>query len=313
MGEGWFWKIASRFGEALTIASIIGFFLDITEIRHFFEKRLTNVLFGDEYIGTVSEDRLITLSEIAINGIAERYVNNSAYDYGTFVTSVIADVVLENIGQIYRENFTETTYHSELSSDEIGELGLNAEDPTMDLIHLTIKTAFQLIAPMEDEDQEFDLSECCRYDVEVIRGLEDKQFQFTLLVNGEIISIDLSECVQCKTLPGTKPERELLSFECKYKVPFKSIHGYTASVNYIIDVYQYDLRGRFKKNMNTLTKGATILFSSKNELELDAEFFGLTGYSEPSITLTSIFMQYKGWALPEDGYFISWREKSKES
>jgi hypothetical protein len=79
------------------------------------------------------------------------------------------------------------------------------------------------------------------------------------------------------------------------------------------DVIQRDLPGRLKSNMNTLTKGATILFSSRDELELDAEFYGLTGYSDPSTTPNSIFMQYNGWALPEDGYFISWQKKDKES
>jgi hypothetical protein len=110
----------SHFGEALVIASIIGFFLEITEVKTFFEERLTNVLFGGSYIGSVNRDRLITLSEIALKGIGQIHVNNKLHDYDSFVTSIIEDVALENIDKVYRKDFNETIYYSALNPNESG-------------------------------------------------------------------------------------------------------------------------------------------------------------------------------------------------
>lgn len=121
IGKWWPWSnIMSHFGEALVIASIIGFFLEITEVKTFFEERLTNVLFGGSYIGSVNRDRLITLSEIALKGIGQIHVNNKLHDYDSFVTSIIEDVALENIDKVYRKDFNETIYYSALNPNESG-------------------------------------------------------------------------------------------------------------------------------------------------------------------------------------------------
>ena len=310
IGEWWPWSnVMSHFGEALVIASIIGFFLDISEVKDFMEKRIANILFGKEYIESVNRDRLITLSGIAMNGIGAIEVNNDAYDFNDFVTRIIDNVVLENIGQIYRKDFNETIHYSILKPDEIENRTISdGYDNTRDVVHVTTTTRFQLIAPREDEDQTFDLSNCCSYEIELIPWFKD-QFTFDLTVDGKKVNIESDKWIKTKSVHGSTPQRNILFFECKYDVRFKSEHGFTTSIEYTRDTYQYALPGRLKSNMNTLTKGATILFSSRNELELDAEFFGLSGYNKPSITPNSISMQYNDWALPEDGYFISWQAK----
>jgi len=319
---GW-WPLAPlgylllHFGTALIIASIIGFFLEITEIKDFFEERLINILFKDKYIESINKERLIKLNLAIMKGIGKLDIKNSEYEYDDFVKNIQDGVILANIGEIYRKNFQKIIHYSILEDDEIiqeleatpDELKLNGRR----LVRIKTTTRFQLIAPREDEDQKFNL--VCGYELKLIHGLKDpsKQFSFELWLNEKLTEPnETKNPIGKKVSTGPKESKETnLSFEYKYDVPFALSELYTAQIEYKTISYEYDdLSGTIKKSMNTLTHRANIIFSSSKKLEfVDAEFYGLTGYDKPAKTPNSISIDYSGWALPEDGYFINWREK----
>jgi hypothetical protein len=296
------WPLTSlflHFGTALIIASIIGFFLEITEIKDFIEKRLISILFKDDYIESINEDRLIKLNTKTLEGIGKIRTGHPEYETGDLINKIQANA-LENIGQIYRKDFQEIIYYFKLKDNEIQSLGLNPQKVSGRLSRIEITTKFRLIAPKEIEHI-FDLD--CSYKLSLIPGLEQNKqiFLLELLINNEPVSIDIDHLIE----KNRNNERFIVPVNLKAT----DDAYYTASIEYKIGFYQYDdLSARIKKSMNTLTHGANIHFSSREELEIDAEFFGVTNYKDPVSTPTSISIDYPDWALPEAGYFIYWRE-----
>lgn len=295
----------SHLGTALMIASIIGFFLEITEIKDFFGKRLVDILFEDAYIGSINEERLIKLNSETLKGIGKIKINNPEYEIDDFVKKIQANV-LENIGKIYRKDFQEIIHYSILTNGEIQELGLNPDELKNRRLVRTITTIkFRLIAPNEEE-QTFDLD--CVYEPILIPGLDPSKqmISFDLRIDDDKVPIDISEYI--------KPNERNLSFNLIHPVSFKSTASFTASIEYKRESYEYhDLSGRIKTSMNTLTHGANIHFASREVLEVGAEFYGVTNYKESVPTPNSISIDYSDWALPEAGYFIYWKEINRKS
>jgi len=298
-------SLMSNFGTALMIASIIGIFLEITEFKRYFEDRIVNILIKDDHIKSLNEDRLIELNLRTMKCIANLNISNLEYEYDDFVKKIQDGVLLENLGKIYRKDFQQIIHYSRLKKDEIQELGAIPDELNGKLFRIRTTTRFQLIAPNEDE--EFDL-DCGGDELTLIPGLDpSSQISFELWINDDKVDIDIAKHI--------KTNEKTLSFKFVHKVKFKAAASFTASIEYKKEKYLYDEpSGRINDSMNTLTHGANIHFSSREELEfVDAEFYGLTGYSKPAKTDNSISIDYSDWALPEDGYFIYWREKIRKS
>ncbi|MGO9372533.1 MAG: hypothetical protein ACLQBD_10605 [Syntrophobacteraceae bacterium] len=309
IGEHW-WPLSSgmsHFGSALIIASIIAYLLELTAVRDFIETSIVNILFKDEAIKSMNLERLIDLNFSTMKAIGKLNTGNPLYEYSDFVTQ-IQSLMLENIGAIYRKDLSETIHYSLLTSDEKEKLNIDGN-----VVRITRTTKFKLIAPFETEGQEFTLP--FNYELNHIPGLAaNKQLSLSLAINLggdntdgisyiENIDVDINQYIN----------KDGSSFCYQYKNIFKYQASFSAYIEYTTQEYQYELPGHLKSSMNLLTHGATIHFASRDELALiDAEFFGLTGYSSPVTTPNSISIQYSDWALPEDGYFISWQKKPPE-
>lgn len=316
----------THLGMAFITASIVGIFLEITEVKKFFEERLAEVLIKDEYLESLDEKKLTDLIYGAMNFLGKRKlfpftINDDAYELYDFVDKIQGDAI-ENLGTIYRKNFNQIIDYSKLKEDEIKALGANLDDlKGKKLVCIKTTTRFHLIAPTKNEDYKFkyDFS----YELDLIEGLEvattdvttgqlEPETLFKLSINEKDITIDFGKHLR-KNVNGKS-----LSFNYSYEVTFSKDNSYSAliqfqKVEYKLD--KFDLLGRLKSNMNYLTHGANIHFSSRHELELDAEFFGITGEwdNETNKTNNFISIDYDGWAFPQDGYFIYWEDKNPES
>ena len=65
-------QVIVHVGIAFIIAGIIGCFLELTEIKEFFEKRLAGILAGDDFMQMVSEDTLYQLNYKTMIGLATK-------------------------------------------------------------------------------------------------------------------------------------------------------------------------------------------------------------------------------------------------
>ena len=301
-----FWldsQFFTHLGMAFIIASIVGIFLEITEVKKFFEERLAEVLIKDDYLKSLDKDKLTTLIYETLKSIGKE-INNPAYEYGDFVDNIQGDV-MNNIGETYRKNFRQTIDYSILEPEEI-EAILEANPNDLDgIVCIKTTTRFHLIAPTQKEDQifQYDFS----YELDLINNLEQKKHtSFKLWIDdNEIDNINFDECL--------KLNDKILSFKYLHDVRFssKEDNSFTALIEFEKVEYKFDLFGRLKSNMNYLTHGANIHFSSKHELELDAEFYGISGEwdNEPNKTNNFISIDCNGWAFPQHGYFIYWQKK----
>lgn len=307
IGEHW-WPLSSgmsHFGLALIMSSIIAYLLEITAVRDFIENSIVNILFKDEAIKAMNRERLIDLNFSAMKAIGKLDTGNPLHEYSDFVTQV-QSLMLQNIGAIYRKELSETIHYSLLTSDEKVKLNIDSN-----VVRIRRTTKFKLIAPFETEGQEFTLP--FNYELDHIPGLAaNEQLSLHLTINlGGDDTDDISDIETMDVDINKYINKDGSSFCYQYKNIFKSQASFSAYIEYTTQEYQYELPGHLKSSMNLLTHGVTIHFASRDELALiDAEFFGLAGYSSPVTTPNSISIQYSDWALPEDGYFISWQKKT---
>jgi hypothetical protein len=310
----------SHLGMGLVIAGIVGFYLEVFEVKKFVEERLAEVLTKDEYLESLNEKKLTDLIYRAMIFLAERKlssfpINDDTYELDDFVDRIQGDAI-DNLGTTYRKNFNQIIDYCKLDDDEIRALGANPADlEGQFLVCIKTTTRFHLIASSKKENEKYEF----RYEIDLIKGLKvataDSPTQlkpetlFKLSVDDDDIIIDFDNC-----LKPNKNEKSL-SFNFIHEVKLSKDNSYSAliqfqQVEYKLD--KFDLLGRLKSNMNYLTHGANIHFSSRHALELDAEFFGITGEWDNATNKTNNFISidYDGWAFPQDGYFIYWEEKN---
>jgi len=288
-------QVLIHLGMALVISSIIGLFLELTEIKDFFERRLVGILSGDEFIKLVSEDKLVDYNVTTIRGIGSKRVTNPLYDYHDFATTIGYDI-LSNVGQVYRKDYYETVDYRILNEEETRELGLNRESLTKVPAKIVSSTRYQLISPSSEKEQEFLIT--CSYRASRIPGFEPKQqLGFEISIDGEDININPEKFI-------TVNDKEI-SFDFEHNLKFTS----SSWVSYKLTSLEYELGGSFPNYMDCLTQGATVHFSSREPLELNAEIFGMTAnYTPPSITSNSVSIHNPSWVLPGHGYFITWEK-----
>jgi len=281
-------------GMALIISSIIGLFLEMTEIKDFFENRLVNIISQNEFVDMLSEERLLDLAVTAIQGLGRRRTTNPAYNYDDFGAKVRNDV-LENIGKTYRKDYFETIDYSVLRDKELPQIGILISDLKCALSRVVSTTRYEIISPEKEKEIEYEVT--CFYYTAPIPGLAfEKQFSFELDVDGERIALDISKFITTKD--------GKIEIDIKHKI---KVTG-SAWVEMKLISLEDELSGHFVNYMNELTQNVTLHFSSREELVLNAEIFGMTvNYNEPSITNNSVSIQYPGWALPGHGYFITWK------
>ena len=289
-------NFCANFGTALIVSSILGLFLELTEIKDFFEKRILGILSKYEFIDLVDDEKLTDMAVEAVVGLGRKRTNNYTYEYLDFAYSTFYEI-LGNIGEIYRRDFYETYDYSFLTYQEVMDLGIEASAKKNGIIKCNTSTRYSIISPKNEglDEYSFTFSGPLRK----IGNLDtEKQFKFIVQINGEKIDIDLAEYI--------KTEDDLVKFEFTYAFEFES-HALIEIESTIID---FDYSGSISMYVPELTHNATIHFSSREELDFEAEFFGITAnHSRPSITSNSVSLHYPGWALPGHGYFINWRKK----
>ena len=292
---GLFSSIIIHIGTALMIASIIGVIIEFTEIKNFFEERLLEILKGDEFLNILKEEKLEQFNLKIMEKMIQNRANNPYYDYYTLPQAVNYDI-LSNIGGVYRDDYHETIEYSILQLSDIDNLGIDKSPIRQEIVKITDTITYRLIAPLEKEDAEFEIS----YDwiVKKIPGFDkNKHFDLKILVNDETQSLEKENFIT------EKSDKVEIDYESKIK--FKN----TIPVEITAIMYEYGRGGSFSSHAEIITHNVTVHFSSDQPLELNAEIFGMTvNYYEPSITKHSVSIRYPGWMLPGHGFFIAWEE-----
>jgi hypothetical protein len=284
-----FASILYHFGLALMIASIIGFIIEFTEIKNFFEERLVKILTDNEFLDLLNDNKLKKLNITTMQKIIQNKVDNPIYDCSS-LPQLITDDVLSAMGEIYYEGYHETIGYSILDIAENSKLSI-----TKEIVKLSIKTQASLISPKgKEKDVEHELN---------YRGFARKipnydknaHYNLSLFVNDEEQHINLNDFI-------TERDNEV-ELNLKHKIKFKN----KADIVWNVIVFEYGPVGFLPGNIATPTHNFSIHFSSETPISLYGEIYGITPnrYS-PSITKNSLVIRYPGWLLPGQGYFIFW-------
>jgi hypothetical protein len=288
-----FWaEFLIHLGVALVVASLVGFLLELSEFREFFENRLIGILTGKELIDLMNDQHLLDLHGKIVRGLARRRVNNPAHDYENYVSSV-CDRLAEYAGIRHRKNQAETIHYSVLNDAELVALGLDATKLHGLVGKTEVRLRYQVVSPRvsEPDVDEFGWS----WWVREVPGLAlEKHYEFTLSVDGQTI-----------TPKNTNPVKRVkwtVEFDIEEKLPFQGTAWVEAKMVY----YEYGLEVVFQSTFGALTHNASVHFASREPLELFARMFGVADdNSDPSIAGNSVSIQYPGWVLPQHGYYIS--------
>jgi hypothetical protein len=290
-------SILEHFGTALIIAGIIGLFLEISEIKDFFESRLLALLSRAEFVEIVDQNRLMEIAVSAIAGVGKKRATNPHYERDDFAWT-LAEVINNYAGRPYRKDLFETVEYSILELEEIKAMGLNSDDVPECVMKIITKSRYEVVPPSEHDefDFEFDLIERSF----LVPGLDPgRHFSLKLKVNGDEKDEKWEGSISAQ---GKLAQIEIDRF---YK-----LRG-TASVEVELTQLSYGTSGHIVNYVTQVTHNATVHFSSRHSLNLQADVFGVMGnYNEPSITENSVSLQYTGWVLPGQGYYIAWRSQS---
>ena len=285
-------SIVAHFGIALMIASVIGFIFELTEIKDFFEKRLTTIFQGNEFLTVLHNQQLRDISRRAMEIIIRRKVTDPEYDTES-LPRLMTDTILSLTGQTYYEGYHGTIEHTILTPEEVRKLD-TAEPIEKEVVRLSIETRLFLVPPKINEEVEHELPYW--WSVKRISGLDKyAHCQITLEVGGEKqpINVDASLIEN-----GKKIEIDL-----RHKVKlFRPTLVVWKAV-----FLEYGQTGSLTCSVESLTHNLSVHFSSGKPLELEAEIFGMTTTDyPPSVTKNSVTITYPYWLLPGHGYYILW-------
>lgn len=286
--------LLTHLGVALIIAAVFSLFLEVTEVKEFFEQRMTDVLCRSEYMKMLEEGRILALLVSCVETLGAKRTTNPTYEYNDLAKLLADDIVNEVIGKPYRKNFTETIEYSVLSSDELETLGSTVRT---NVVKRFCETWFTLVSPSEVGLIDYEVS--WDDEMDAVPGLEiARHFELAVKVNDvEVENIDLNQFV------SVKDGRVGIEFSRTLKVANNSV------VYLSLRSYQFGTTGLVYTYMTEPTHNVTVHFSSSEDLDLQADVFGLSGNSEwTSVSRHSVFMQYQGWLMSGHGYFIAWKK-----
>ncbi len=290
-----FASMVSNVGMAVMIASIVGFIVEFTEMKNFFEERLKQILKGEEFLSSLTEEKLKEYNLMVMRRIIRGKISNPGYDYNS-LPQVITDGILSGVGGVYRDDYHETVEYNVLPQKEREDLALDNDVISKEIVKMTVNIRFNLIAPKEREDMEYALPYV--WHVKKIPGLDKNgHCDLSLLVDGEIQPIQKEEFIE-------ETENEILM---KFKLPVK--FNTSAFVELRAVIYEHGNSGSLASRMETLTHNVNVHFSSDRPLEFSTEIFGMSDIcSPPSITKNAVSIRFPGWLLPGHGYYVSWQE-----
>ncbi len=294
-GSRFFASMVSNVGMAVMIASIVGFIVEFTEMKNFFEERLKHILKGEEFVSSLTEEKLKEYNLMVMRRIIQSKISNPGYDYNS-LPQVITDGILSGVGGVYRDDYHETVEYNILQEKEKEDLALDSSAISKEIVKMTANIRFHLIAPKEKEDVEYVLPYV--WHVKKIPGLDkNSHCDLSLLVDGESRPVQKEEFIE-------ETENEVLM---KFKLPIKFNTG--ASIELRAVIYEYGNSGSLASRVETLTHNVNVHFSSDRPLEFSTEIFGMSGIcSPPSITRNAVSIRFPGWLLPGHGYYVSWQE-----
>jgi hypothetical protein len=297
------WKIIAsiitHIGVSLIVASIIGFFLELSEIKDFFDKRLTDIIVESEFLIGLNESKLLNIIRRSILAISTVKIDNNNYEYDSF-SKMVTDDILPHIGEVYLENYYVKIEINALNESHYIDLGLNDDDVKKPLIKVVYEVSFLMVSPKKTETQHGDYD--IHWWVPRIPSLDvSKHFTLELTING-----DKQETSDLTEFISEEKEDNRLTFNKSLKVNVEDI----ARIKYKLTAYEYGETGSMTYFLDHVTYYVSMHLVSNRPLDLDAEIFGILGnYSEPSISDYSVTLNYPGWMLPGHGYFITWHEK----
>ncbi len=307
----------SHIGMALMIAGVVGICIELTEFQDLIEKRITRILFGDEYVDILSPNDLKDKSVQVMNAIGKKSVTNPDYEYQDFTRTIGRDL-LDTIGTIYRKGFTNVIYFQILKDNEKAAHGASPETLSGDdIVCIDNKTKYFLEVPHQNDEQTFNISVSykCFGPSELLR-----KFKFDVFVN----DVPLDEIHGKKpTSEYCKVNGESLEFDFQLTLkPDQSLRnasneeekvlvGFEPAIEYRRVSYEYD-PGSLNNYMGMLTHQINVIFSSREEVKPNIEFFGFNSSPVPTRMGNLVSVNNPDWGLAEDGYFISWQRKTSK-
>jgi len=278
-------------GTAILIASVVGFAIELVDIRQYVEDRLKSILINSSYLNLLDESTIRDLIFSSFESLIRRKANNPEYDFKT-LPKQIRNRMLLTLGETYYSEYSERVEYKQVEPFEV----LGAESAlNKDLSSFYVVTEITLTAPGHNEKTLFHLD--YPWSVRRIRGLEkEKHFSLKLFVDDDEQDIE----IKCEE------KGDIVEMRVEKTIEFIN----SAEIRWEGKCYMYGMINYYSSYMNQWTKEAEIIFSMDKPCDSYIEISGITtDIQRVTITPTGSHIRHPGWFLPKQGYFISWEEK----
>lgn len=303
-------SIFYNLGQALFVAGIVGVIFEMKSIKGYFEKSISDILIGDEYLKFQDEGELMRLRQRATTNI---YLKKSK--------QVDLDLIKldEDICAALTEPHFE--YYQENSSYVF--------DESNTFIIKTVKTRFKLVNPKHEKVDIFEyLKPKIRF--KNIKGVKDDEIRtlkgFDIWVDGEN-PYSVLELLEIKSFTDTMHELDD-EYGIKTELALKN-HTQSSQISFVDHMEAYTIEER-KIPLNDLTVSFRLETLAKNfkiglvfeegDIELIGNIYGTMSNPRNGINIdtdsNSISLESKKWMLKGNGVFINivpknWEIKKK--
>jgi hypothetical protein len=289
--------------RAFMAAAIIGYIIELAEIRDFFSNLLTHLLTSSDYTRQLSNDELDRhCVDVAAEKI-RRAVTNPEHAGQSLVRPVMI-ATFPHLCESYRESYDERIHFSVINTtEEMEDLvkrawssGVESPDLTAPAYLLECRASFFLV-PVEEAGTEF--AGTILIDAKLIPGWDVKHHaRCTIrLADGHEHEVPLT----------SRPDGALHVYVGKYSVP---LTGRRTRVEIKTWEFNSNQRTGFNIEMTTMTRGLTVVFDSDLDLYPEIWTFALNegmGSESPSTDRrVASYSRADLILLAGHGYGVSW-------
>ena len=290
--------------RAFVAAAIIGFIVELAEMRDFFTNIVTHLVTSDDFTRQLVSEKLNQHSVAAITEIIHRKVTNPDHA-GAVLASIVIGATVPQLCRTYRESYSERIDFSAIRS--LDDLKLGAERAWGKPVDLPLKLAFPayllecsasffLVPPTTDGDE---YSSEIQIDTKLIDGWAPAHHARCVLKVGD----ELDRDIELKP----KVEGDLQVFSGKYTV---KLQGRRTRIQLKTWEFNADRRTGFTVGMTTMTRGLTVVFASDLELFPEIWAYSLSDGSDDvplgSDRRIASFSRSDYVLLAGHGYGVSW-------
>ena len=292
-------KTLRDIGGAFLAAAIIGYIIELVEVREYFKMLVAEFVTGMGFLRNLSSEDLLRHGRLSLNEMVGRTVGD--HEYASSLVQSILNAALPHLQSVYRENYNVRMKLHVIAS------GTELEKVLNEIWHrdIVVKDFSGPVYMVETA-----------YSYSLFRSREQQRaYNATFWVESRTIEdLPLELHVRCsvrigdqtKDLALTSSKKGLLhQFSGEYEVPQGQ-----PRVGVEVQTWQLDAsRSTFTMQMISLTKGLTLTFSSKHDVYPTLDLFGLHGEKsnvrsdDPNVVT---FARPDFLMLPGHGFSVSW-------